>query len=119
FQLSFAVTVGLVLSRKIFKQTSHRLFQLFQISFIAQMMILPLQIHYFFQFNPLSIVINVFIVPYFSMFVIPFMFIFMFIYWLPSSILFIMEGFFLYIHQFILQILALIDEYLYFPLTLG
>src|SRR5690625_7984661 len=44
FQLSFIVTFGLILSRAILKKPTSFFFQVLQISFISQMMILPLQI---------------------------------------------------------------------------
>lgn len=119
FQLSFAVTIGLLLSKQIFELTSIRIFQVFQISFIAQMMILPLQIHYFFQFNPLSIILNVLIVPYFSIIVIPLMFILAFVFWLPKPILLLVEDLFLFVHKYVMKGIQLLDMYAFYPLTLG
>src|SRR5690625_7530783 len=52
FQLSFIVTFGLILSRAILKKPTSFFFQVLQISFISQMMILPLQINYFANFQP-------------------------------------------------------------------
>src|SRR5699024_8887506 len=47
----------------------------FKISFISQMILLPLQLHYFSVFQPLSIFLNVIVIPYFTIIVIPLMFI--------------------------------------------
>src|SRR5699024_2049241 len=74
FQLSFAVTFALIISRKWLTQSTTKLESVFKISFVSQMAILPLQLHYFFLFQPLSILLNIIVVPYFSLFVIPLMF---------------------------------------------
>src|SRR5699024_5931116 len=59
FQFSFAVTFSLLISLKWLNQTNNRISQSFKISFISQMIILPLQLHYFSVFQPLSIFLNV------------------------------------------------------------
>src|SRR5699024_9899655 len=47
FQFSFLVTFGLLVSSQLLKNSQSRLYQGFLISFVAQMIILPLQLHYF------------------------------------------------------------------------
>lgn len=74
FQFSFIVTFGLILSGRWLIQSS-LFFQMLKISFVSQMVILPLQLIYFSFVQPLSILLNVIVVPYFSLFVIPGMFI--------------------------------------------
>ncbi|MCA0970017.1 DNA internalization-related competence protein ComEC/Rec2 [Halobacillus litoralis] len=71
FQFSFLATFSLVLSKNILSQTQNVLVQSTQISLISQLAILPFQLQYFYEFNPLSLVANVILVPYFSFFVIP------------------------------------------------
>lgn len=108
FQFSFLVTFGLILSKQWLREDVPFPFQILKISFIAQMMIVPLQLIYFYQFNPLSILINVIYVPYFSLFVIPSMFLLLFI----SPIPFIHRFFdviFHHIHSFMLTLLDRID----------
>lgn len=119
FQLSFAVTIGLLLSRQIFNQTNSRLFQLFQISFISQMVIIPLQIVYFHQFNPLSIVLNLVVVPYFSVIVIPLMFFFATTSWLPLFIHFSISDIFNFVHEKVINSIFFLDNHLYFPIVTG
>src|SRR5699024_6931858 len=58
FQLSFAVTFGLIVSQDWISQTTSNTMRILQISFISQMIILPLQLHYFYLFQPLSIIID-------------------------------------------------------------
>src|SRR5699024_8195039 len=78
FQFSFLVTFALILSQGWVQHSTTKLESAFKISFVAQMVILPLQFHYFSHFQPLSILLNLLIVPYFSLFVIPLMFLLLF-----------------------------------------
>src|SRR5699024_3765742 len=89
FQLSFPVTFVLLLSVIWVSHNESRVFSVLQISFIAQMMILPLQLAYFSTFHPLSILLNVLVVPYFTLFVIPSMFLLL----LFSPLTFVVELF--------------------------
>ncbi|HEY4602697.1 MAG TPA: DNA internalization-related competence protein ComEC/Rec2 [Cerasibacillus sp.] len=118
FQFSFLVTFGLILSKNWLLEDTSIPFQILKISFVAQMIILPLQIIYFYQFNPLSIIINVVIVPYFSLFVIPSMFLLLII----SPLAFLNNWFellFNSIHSFMLALLERIDMKLYVSWTGG
>lgn len=83
FQLSFIVTFALILSRKWLTNTKSSFFQLLRISFVSQLVIIPLQFIYFFTVQPLSILLNVIVVPYFSLFVIPSMFLLAMLSFLP------------------------------------
>lgn len=119
FQFSFLVSFGLIMSQKWLMQTKSNVFRVLQINFIAQMIILPLQVNYFYHFQPLSILLNFFIVPYFSLFVIPFTFLlFLFIY-LPNPIIKLVEKLFLIIHQNVLSLIHVIDQHFYFPMLIG
>ena len=71
FQFSFLVTFSLILSFSVFSRSPNVWVTSAQISLISQLSILPIQIHYFYEFNPLSLIANVLIVPYFSFVVIP------------------------------------------------
>lgn len=119
FQFSFAVTFGLILSAKWIKHAKTNVERIFQISFVSQMMILPLQVHYFFTFQPLSILLNVVVVPYFSMFVIPLMFFFLMTIILPQVFVQPIEFLFLKIHHVFLTFVEFIDTYANFPLVIG
>src|SRR5699024_9702838 len=66
FQLSFIVTFALLLSKKWLMQSDNPVLLIIKISFVSQMMIVPMQIGYFSVFQPLSIVLNIIVVPYFS-----------------------------------------------------
>ncbi|WP_047981439.1 DNA internalization-related competence protein ComEC/Rec2 [Ornithinibacillus contaminans] len=119
FQLSFLVSFGIILSRKWLSNSTSPFITLLKLSFVAQLVIIPLQILYFYNFNPLSIILNIIVVPYFSFFVIPLMFILLFLSPIPfvSSIL---DQFFSWIHELLfLRLLDVIDQTSYFPFITG
>lgn len=109
FQFSFAVTFSLLISLKWLNQTNNRLIQSFKISFISQMIILPLQLHYFAVFQPLSIILNVFVIPYFTLFVIPYMFVMLLALMLPEILRSLLDVFFTWIHTIFLDSLKKLD----------
>ncbi|MCA1009742.1 DNA internalization-related competence protein ComEC/Rec2 [Halobacillus halophilus] len=71
FQFSFLVTMSLIYSLPIIEKSPFVFVQSAYISLISQMSILPIQLSYFYEFNPLSLFANLLIVPYFSFIVIP------------------------------------------------
>lgn len=119
FQFSFAVTLGLILSANWFSTARWRIELTFQISFIAQMMIVPLQMYYFYHFQPLSILLNVIIVPYFSLFVIPGMFFSFLLYMLPQAIGDALQTVFISIHEMVLSAIHYLDRYVNMPFISG
>ena len=119
FQFSFLVTFALILSKEWLFQTNFKSLQLLKISFISQLVILPLQVAYFHTFQPLSIILNVLIVPYFSLFVIPFMFVLFLTSFFPSIIFSFIESIFLITHKMIIYLLQNIDQVLYYPFVIG
>lgn len=119
FQLSFAVTFGLILSNRWIMQSSTNLERLLQISFVSQMMILPLQLYYFGTFQPLSILLNIIVVPFFSLFVIPFMFILLILIKFPAIILHPIENIFIVVQKWFLSGMFWLDDTLSFPFIIG
>lgn len=119
FQLSFIVTFGLMLSRKWVSASNSRFVQTLQISFVSQMMILPLQITYFSTFQPLSIVLNLIIVPYFSLFVIPSMFILLVTIHFPFNIDRFFEFIFVPIQNGVISFIEFIDRVADYPWIIG
>lgn len=119
FQFSFAVTLGLILSANWFSSAQSRIELLFQISFIAQMMIVPLQMYYFYHFQPLSILLNIIIVPYFSLVVIPGMFFSFLLYLLPQTIGDMLQAIFLSIHDIVLSTVYFLDRSVNMPFISG
>lgn len=119
FQFSFLVTFGIILSRKWLRIVDSSIFQLLIISFVSQMIILPLQLNYFSLFQPLSILLNLIIVPYFSIFVIPFMFLFLIASFLPQWLLRVLDDIFVAIHQYVMECIAFIDQHFDFSFLLS
>ncbi|WP_164668552.1 DNA internalization-related competence protein ComEC/Rec2 [Virgibacillus doumboii] len=119
FQLSFSVTLGLLLSKNWLAQTNISFLSILKISFVSQMVILPLQITYFSNFQPLSILINVMVVPYFSIFVIPLMFFILLLSPVAGFLIPYIDLFFSHVHQIFLASIDFIDQIGYFPFAIG
>ncbi|WP_368652139.1 DNA internalization-related competence protein ComEC/Rec2 [Ornithinibacillus sp. 4-3] len=119
FQFSFLVTFGLILSKTWFTSSHSSMYNLLQISFVSQMMILPLQLHYFHHFQPLSIFLNVIVVPYFSLFVIPFMLFLLIFSPFPMPLIRLLDQLFIFIHGKIMLILEIIDHFFHYPFVIG
>lgn len=77
FQLSFVVTLGLIVGvpamQRLLPRTARWkwLFNLLNVSIVAQLASFPLSIYYFNQFHLLSLPANIFLVPFISMIVMP------------------------------------------------
>lgn len=77
FQLSFVVTLGLIVGvpavQRLLPQTTRWkwLIDLFSVTVVAQIISFPLSIYYFNQFHLLSLAANFFLVPFISMIVMP------------------------------------------------
>lgn len=118
FQFSFIVTLGIILSRKWLSSVHSSAFQVLIISFISQMIILPFQLQYFGYLQPLSILLNLLIVPYFSVFVIPYVFLLLLFSFLPRFLLRVFDELFIMIHQGVIQSIEWTDKLFHTPLLL-
>lgn len=119
FQLSFIVTLGLLLSRRLLSAVDSNFHQILYVSFISQMMILPLQLSYFSTFQPLSILLNLLVVPYFSFFVIPLMILMVLLYPFLGFVVNVIGLFFIEVHDLFLFTLTWLDQVAYYPLVIG
>ncbi|WLV23619.1 DNA internalization-related competence protein ComEC/Rec2 [Aciduricibacillus chroicocephali] len=121
FQLSFLVSFGIILSQRWLSRSESLFVAMLRLGFVSQMMILPLQIAYFQQLQPLSIILNMIIVPYFSFFVIPVMFILFLLLLLPLSEMpiIILSSCFEKIHPQVMKFVTFIDQYADFPILPG
>lgn len=76
FQLSFLISMSLIVSAETiadrFKSSAARLLA---VAAIAQLVSLPLLLYYFYQFSPMSLLVNVVFVPIFSVVILPLSFI--------------------------------------------
>ncbi|MFB1050751.1 DNA internalization-related competence protein ComEC/Rec2 [Paraliobacillus sp. JSM ZJ581] len=118
FQFSFLVTFSLVLSKKWFVQTT-KVQLLFRISLISILVLLPLQLMHFFYVNPFAILLSIFIIPYFSILVMPLLFLLLFVSFILPTLSMYLDNFFQLIHQPMLDLITWIDDHLFFPLVIG
>src|SRR5690625_1288089 len=109
FQFFFAVSFSLLISLKWLNQTNNRISKSFKISFISQMIILPLQLHYFSVFQPLSIFLNVIVIPYFTIIVIPLMFIMILFMLFPTILRELLDDIFVGMHTMFVDTLLKLD----------
>lgn len=119
FQFSYLVTFSLILSRKLLKRLTHPLLKGYFIGALSMLVVLPLQIQRFYYLNPLSLVVNPLFSGYFTLFVIPFLFLILFAFLLFPSLAQLLDVIFFTIHEPILKLLLTIDDHLFDPLILG
>ncbi|MFB6803282.1 DNA internalization-related competence protein ComEC/Rec2 [Peribacillus butanolivorans] len=79
FQLSFAVTFSIIMSSKIFLQYPQKTLQLFIVSSICQLAALPILLFHFYEVSFLGVLLNVLYVPLYSIILLPFSLITLFI----------------------------------------
>lgn len=71
FQLSFIVSYSLILSGKILKSTGHFFGMILKVTTIAQISALPVILTNFYEISLISIPLNMFFVPLYSLFILP------------------------------------------------
>ncbi|WP_323741957.1 DNA internalization-related competence protein ComEC/Rec2 [Salinibacillus xinjiangensis] len=99
FQFSFLVTFSLILSSKILVMTPSFLWGSLYVSFISQMVLIPLQLLHFYYVSPLSLLANLLFVPYFSFIVIPITLIAVLLSWTPTLLTLPIDFFLTNIHE--------------------
>ncbi|WP_407269503.1 DNA internalization-related competence protein ComEC/Rec2 [Radiobacillus sp. PE A8.2] len=119
FQFSFLITFSLLLSRQIFQLSLSKIYIGFAISFISQLIITPLQLYHFYFINPLSIVVNVLVVPYFSLIVIPVMVICCVLSLIVPDLAGIIDMLFTSVHIAFIDGLTMFDLAAFHPWVLG
>ncbi|MFJ9383153.1 DNA internalization-related competence protein ComEC/Rec2 [Peribacillus sp. NPDC101481] len=86
FQLSFAVTFSIIMSSSIFLQYPKKTTQLFIVSSICQLAALPILLFHFYEASILGVFLNVLYVPLYSIILLPFSLISLFIHLLLPSL---------------------------------
>lgn len=119
FQFSFLVTFSLVLSVPILKRYRNAWMQSLVIGLISQLSILGFQVHYFFEFQPLSLWVNFIMVPYFSFIVIPFLMFTLLVVFLFPVLAVILSSFFITFHERFLSIVHDLTLYMDFSWVIG
>ncbi|WP_191560770.1 DNA internalization-related competence protein ComEC/Rec2 [Metabacillus idriensis] len=71
FQLSFAVSLTLILSAQAFSKVHNRFYQLLAVSIASQLASLPIILYSFYQLSLLSLPMNILFVPFYSIVVLP------------------------------------------------
>lgn len=85
FQLSYLISAGLILSRRILQRFGNPLLQLVLVSWIAQWLSIPVLLYHFYEFSLLSFFVNLLYVPFYSLIILPFsLLIFMLLLVLPG-----------------------------------
>ncbi len=116
FQFSFIVTFGIILSRKLLNVGN--LWVVLRISLISMLIILPIQLYHFYQFQPLSVFVNVIVIPYFTVVVLPILFIILLASFLPV-VLVILDYIFIHIHTAVIATVTAIDHWMPAPWLTG
>ncbi|MRX55934.1 DNA internalization-related competence protein ComEC/Rec2 [Bacillus idriensis] len=71
FQLSFSVSMALILSARAFSKMPYRFYQLVAVSSVAQLASLPVILYNFYQISLLSLPMNLLFVPFYSVVILP------------------------------------------------
>src|SRR5690625_1444212 len=119
FQFSFIVTFAIILSAKWLQSANSTIEKMFRISFIEQMIIVPLEMYYFYYFEYLIFLLNIIVILYFTLFLIPSMFFGLCLLVLPEVISNLFCQLFMIIHKNVLFMLSIIDTYSNFPFITG
>lgn len=109
FQFSFLVTFAIMLSRKIIDGDSGYIWSVLKISLISMLIILPIQLHLFDHFQPLSVFLNVLVIPYFTVVVLPLLFLILLSSLIPT-LLAIVDYIFVQLHTIALHVLTIVDS---------
>jgi competence protein ComEC len=117
FQFSFLVSLALLLSARIY--TGSFVSALLETSLLSQLVILPLQVSQFFFLNPLSGLLNLFAIPFYTFLGIPLLL-------LISVLLFLFPvaanklGYvFTLLNESVIQLFQLVDKIAFFPWVTG
>ncbi|SFL80904.1 competence protein ComEC [Gracilibacillus orientalis] len=118
FQFSFIVTFGIILSRKLLNDDVGYIWLVLRISLISMLIILPIQLYHFFQFQPLSVFLNVIVIPYFTFIVLPYLILILFASLMPP-VLAILDSIFVDLHTAVITALTTIDHFIQPPWLTG
>lgn len=119
FQFSFLVTLSLLLSKHFITRSNGKVDLLFRISFISLVSVLPIQIAHFYFFNPLSLLLNSLVVPYFSIVVMPILFLMLLSLYFFPFLTPLIDVLFIHVHQSALSLIDWIDQKGHYPWIIG
>ncbi|WP_226680150.1 DNA internalization-related competence protein ComEC/Rec2 [Sutcliffiella horikoshii] len=119
FQLSFSVSLSLLLASRILQKVQNGIAQLFIVSLIAQVASLPLLLYHFYQFSIWSPLLNVIFVPFYSLFVLPSSFFLFFVLLLSPGYVSLFVPFFSYPLELMNSLVVWIAEFSIGTLVFG
>ena len=119
FQFSYLTTFAILFSKRVLSQIKHPLYRSAYITTLSFLMTLPIQVHSFYQFNPLSIFVNMFATFYFSVYLIPVTFFTYLSCFLCQPVMRLFDFFIQLTNNFFLFILKQIDQFFYHPIVTG
>ncbi|MFC7060696.1 DNA internalization-related competence protein ComEC/Rec2 [Halobacillus seohaensis] len=104
FQFSFLVSFSLILSAPILQNKNPWVISA-TISLVSQLSILPIQLYHFYQYNPLSLIANLILIPYFSFIVIPLLFLIVLLCFVLPAFATAISSIFITVHNKLLDVL--------------
>ncbi|MET3682473.1 competence protein ComEC [Alkalibacillus flavidus] len=110
FQFSFAVTLALILSKRLLMRYDHWLWQSLIISIVSQLAILPIQLTHFYFTNVLSPLANLVMIPFYTVVIIPFSLLLLLFVWFPLSIVKPLETMYLTIQEWMIQMFYVVGQ---------
>lgn len=119
FQFSFLVTFSIMLSRQFLARRPNKIVLLLWISMISMFSVLPIQIENFYFINPLGLLLNIIAIPYFTLFVLPVLFVMIVSLVIAPFLVPFIDWIFTSIHQIGLAFFISIDQSLYSPVVIG
>ncbi|UOQ86064.1 DNA internalization-related competence protein ComEC/Rec2 [Gracilibacillus salinarum] len=119
FQFSFMVTFAIILSRKVISGSLSYTWIVIRISLVSMLVILPFQLLHFYQFQPLSVLLNLIIIPYFTLIVMPFLIVIFSLSFFLPSVLSIADRLFLDMHDSVIENIYKMNDWLSVPWVTG
>lgn len=117
FQFSFLVSLALLLSARLY--TGSFISALLETSLLSQLVILPLQVSQFYFINPLSVLMNLFAIPFYTFIAIPLLLLIsILLYPLPRFSALFWETF-RFLNELVIHFIQWIDETAFYPWVTG
>ncbi|MFP7493573.1 DNA internalization-related competence protein ComEC/Rec2 [Terribacillus saccharophilus] len=117
FQFSFLVSLALLLSARLY--TGSFISALLETSLLSQLVILPLQVSQFYFLNPLSVLLNLFAIPFYTFIAIPLLLLISVLLfpWPQAAALF--GEVYRYLNDFVIVVIGWVDSVAFFPWVTG
>ncbi|MFP7253356.1 DNA internalization-related competence protein ComEC/Rec2 [Terribacillus goriensis] len=117
FQFSFLVSLALLLSARLY--TGSFISALLETSLLSQLVILPLQVFQFYFLNPLSVLMNLFAIPFYTFIAIPLLLLIsILLYPLPQFAALLGECF-RFLNELVIRFIEWVDAAAFYPWVTG